>query len=219
LITKGLRGKAIRNFGFIRDAGTPERLREVNSKFKSKLTNSKKKRLALFDRDGTINLSKGYITDFNQIELCVGVGDLIRWLNDNDFYVAVLTNQPGIARGEASFSDVDLIHARIDFLLAEFNAFIDAYFICPHHPHSGFKGEIRDLKMICYCRKPSKGLAEKCFEYFALRPKDSIMIGDSWRDQELASELQVQFFEINERNSEERYEEILGTLQKNFSLE
>ena len=29
---------------------------------------------------------------------------------------------------------------------------------CPHHPHKGYKGEVRILKQDCFCRKPNPGL-------------------------------------------------------------
>ncbi len=60
---------------------------------------------------------------------------------------------------------------------------ISGFYICPHHPHKGFPGEIKSLKTNCFCRKPAPGmLIEASFER-NINLKDSCFIGDSWRDE------------------------------------
>lgn len=94
----------------------------------------------------------------------------------------VVTDQPVIARGEVTIAELELIHSKMETLLGGYGAYLDGTFICPHHPHSGFRGEVSILKVDCNCRKPKPGLLLKAAFYFNIDLKQSWMIGDSWRD-------------------------------------
>lgn len=217
LVQNGARALGVRNLGFVRDAGTPERLMNVRNLYLQGKISRRKSRLVMFDRDGTINKSRGHLSDYSKIQLCDGVAEAISWFNSNGYYVAVVTNQPVIARGEASTKEVEAIHAYLDYLLAEKGAFIDHYFVCPHHPDSGYHGEVKDLKIICKCRKPEIGLAMKALEYFGIDRKHSIIIGDSWRDQKLSENLDVDFYLVSEQNSLNAFKEIVANVKNENS--
>ena len=70
----------------------------------------------------------------------------------------------------------------METLLGNEGAYIDAIYYCPHHPDSGFEGEIKELKVDCYCRKPKPGLLFKAAEEFNIDLNNSWMIGDSESD-------------------------------------
>ena len=94
----------------------------------------------------------------------------------------VVTNQPVLARGDVDWRGIDAIHAQLDKLLGEEGAYIDRLYLCPHHPDTGFEGEVQSLKKICECRKPASGLIEQAVADLGIAIQQSWMIGDSTAD-------------------------------------
>jgi len=189
-IKSGKRIYGFRGDGYIKDMGTPERLARVEQDLKSGAVDRKSgrhQRSAVFlDRDGTLNFAKGYISSKEDLVLIKGAGMAIRSLNRAGLPAIVITNQPVIARGEASFEEVDGIHRRLQKLLADEGAFLDAILYCPHHPHKGFQGERTELKMICDCRKPEIGLLKRACRTFNISLANSWFVGDTTTDMECA---------------------------------
>lgn len=91
----------------------------------------------------------------------------------------VVTNQPVIARGETTYKELEEIHNKMETLLGQEGAYLDAIYFCPHHPHRGFEGEIPELKINCNCRKPKPGMLLKAAADFNIDLSHSYMIGDS----------------------------------------
>ncbi|MBQ2510517.1 MAG: HAD family hydrolase, partial [Erysipelotrichaceae bacterium] len=120
--------------------------------------------------------------DIRDFELNPGVSEAIRKINDSDYLAIVVTNQPVIARGEVTFEELRQIHNKMETLLGKDGAYIDALYFCPHHPDSGFEGEVKELKIDCDCRKPKPGMLLKAAEDFNIDLSLSYMIGDSDND-------------------------------------
>ena len=183
LIESGERVYAYKSTEYIKDVGSPERFYAVQGEIEKGLPSIrcyKNKQKAIFiDRDGTINKYKGFINSHEQIELKDTVIDGIKKINKSEYLAIVISNQPVIARGEASFSDVDKTFDKIETLLGRDGAYLDAIYYCPHHPDSGFKGEVKRLKKVCSCRKPNIGLIEKAVKDFNLDLSKCFIIGDS----------------------------------------
>ena len=120
--------------------GTPERLTEVERDVKtgivSALNKSKRKKAVFLDRDGTINVHKGFITTPDDIELLPFSAEAITEFRRMGYLVIVITNQPVIARGECTKEELHTIHNRLEYLLGEKAAFVDDIYYCPHHPES-----------------------------------------------------------------------------------
>jgi D-glycero-D-manno-heptose 1,7-bisphosphate phosphatase len=133
------------------------------------------------DRDGTVNEEVGYMTDLDKLRLIEGAGQAIRRLNEVGFKIVVVTNQSGVARGYFPESLVHEAHNRIDGMLSQFGARIDAVYYCPHHPRAGNSQYTRD----CDCRKPRTGLIERAVKDLAIDKVHSYMVGDKWTDVEL----------------------------------
>jgi histidinol-phosphate phosphatase family protein len=202
LVSNGINGRAIRNRQFVRDVGTPERYEKTINNLESFYKSNLPKPAIFLDRDGTLNKLNGYIKSEKDVQLLDGVGQAIRSLNKSGFLVIVVTNQPVIARGEATFEALNKIHGRIEMELAKDGALIDEIYFCPHHPDSGFAGEIPELKIECICRKPNPGLIQKACKDFQIDLNLSWVIGDSWRDVQLGEKMGIRALRIGSGEAE-----------------
>lgn len=175
---------------YIKDAGTPKRLARVAADIQSGLVVARSLRhraAAVFlDRDGTLNELAGHINDPENLKLIPGAAAAVARLNQSPFRTVVVTNQPVVARGDASFAMLRRIHASLDAKLGAHGAFVDALYFCPHHTDAGFAGEVRELKIDCGCRKPKTGLVEQAACDLNLGLEKSWMIGDTSSDIEMA---------------------------------
>lgn len=171
---------------YVKDMGTPERFKAVSRDFESGKVyaqNLKKKQRAIFlDRDGTINKYKGFIRNIDDVELLPSVSEAVKLINRSGYLAIVVTNQPVIARGEVTFSELEEIHNKIETLLGKEGAYLDGIYFCPHHPDNGFAREVKDLKINCDCRKPKPGMLLKAAEDFNIDLSCSYMIGDGQHD-------------------------------------
>ena len=171
---------------YIKDAGTPDRFYKIESdikKGKVEARNINNKQKAIFlDRDGTINKHVGFITRPEQLELIDSAAKAIKIINEAGYLAILITNQPVIARGEVTHEGLREIHNKLETLLGEEGAYLDAIYYCPHHPDCGFEGEIKELKIDCDCRKPKPGMILKAAEDYNIDLKESWMIGDSVAD-------------------------------------
>ena len=190
LIASGAKVLAYRSAEYIKDMGTPERLACVDADHRSgkiDLAGSAKLKAAVFlDRDGTLNVEKGFLASQDGLQLLPGVGAALKSLRQAGFRLVVVTNQPVIARGEASEADVAAIHRRLEWELGKEGAYLDAVYLCPHHPDKGFAGERAELKIACACRKPGTAMVEQACRDLMLDARTSWMIGDQTRDIEMA---------------------------------
>ena len=171
---------------YVKDMGTPERFFMVEKDFISGVVNRKnllnKQKAVFLDRDGTINIYKGFLTDIESFELVDGIGDAICRLNEEGYLVIVVTNQPVVARGELSFEKLHEIHRKMETMLGLKGAYLDGIYVCPHHPDKGYIGEISELKIDCECRKPKPGLLLRAANDFIVELEESCMIGDCEND-------------------------------------
>ena len=173
---------------YVKDMGTPERYESVCRDFEAGVVEAKnlknKQKTIFLDRDGTINKYMGFLRKPEELELLPGVAEAIKLINSSGYLAVVVTNQPVIARGEVSFDGLEEIHNKMETLLGQEGAYLDAIYFCPHHPHKGFEGEVPELKIDCDCRKPKPGMLLKAAEDLNIELKNSYMIGDSDTDVE-----------------------------------
>ena len=175
---------------YIKDAGTPDRLAKVAGDIASGLVASRTLRrpsAAVFlDRDGVLNQGAGHLNTPDKLALISGVPQALVRLNRSVYRTVVVTNQPVIARGEATLEDLAHIHAKLDTALGKEGAYIDALYFCPHHPDAGYPGEISDLKIDCDCRKPGVGMVNQAAADLNISMEKSWMVGDTTSDIEMA---------------------------------
>lgn len=171
---------------YIKDMGTPERFYETEKDIlngKPAARNLSKKQKAIFlDRDGTINVKKGFLTDAKELELIDGAAEAIRLINQSEYLAVVVTNQPQIARGDCTFDELQNIHDKLETLLGLNGAFVDAIYYCPHHTDRGFDGERVEYKCNCDCRKPQPGMLLRSASDYNIDLSQSYMVGDSLHD-------------------------------------
>jgi len=127
------------------------------------------------DRDGTLNYDPGYLKSPSELKLLPGVGQALARLRAAGARLVVVTNQSGVGRGILTLKDLEAIHARLEGMLEQHDAALDAIYFCPHHPDAG-----------CRCRKPARGMVDRAVSELQLDLRRSYLIGDHARDIQLA---------------------------------
>jgi D-glycero-D-manno-heptose 1,7-bisphosphate phosphatase len=141
--------------------------------------NARSRRPAAFlDRDGTLNEDTGYVHRIADFRWLPGSVDAIRRLNQAGYYVFVVTNQSGIARGLFDASAVEDLHHFMNDELGSVGAHIDDLRYCPHHPQAA----VAAFRTACSCRKPAPGMLLDLMTHWPVVAEASIMIGDRERD-------------------------------------
>jgi len=171
---------------YIKDVGTPERLKRVEDDVRAgvvaRSSLAVKRPAILLDRDGTLIEEVPFLTRPEQLKLIPGTAEALRLLRGAGYRIAVVTNQPVIARGDCTVRQLQHIHDCLELTLRREGAFIDRIYYCPHHPDKGFKGERAELKIDCECRKPGKGLVLQAARELNLDLPGSWLIGDRTGD-------------------------------------
>jgi mannose-1-phosphate guanylyltransferase / phosphomannomutase len=182
LLRDGKRLRAYRTTEFLHDVGTPDRLRAVTQDFATGRIagrNRRNRRPAIFlDRDGVLVRHVDNLSRPEDLQLLPGVGQAVAAINRSEFLGVVVTNQPMIAKGFLTTAGLREIHNKLESLLGQEHAFVDALYYCPHHPDAGFPGEVWELKGPCLCRKPNPGMLLKAAEELNIDLSRSWMIGD-----------------------------------------
>ncbi len=177
---------AYRSTEYVKDMGTPERYNEVSEAVSTGTVEHRnlanRQRCIFLDRDGTVNVEDGFLKNAEGMRLLPGAAEAIRRINASEYLAVLITNQPVIARGECTFEELDRIHRKMDTLLGREGAYIDAIYYCPHHPDSGFDGEVKELKFKCRCRKGAAGMIEDAAAELNIDTTLSWMIGDRTSD-------------------------------------
>ena len=171
---------------YLKDMGTPDRLERVEADVRSGAVGRRHLRnrlpAILLDRDGTINHEVGRISNPSDLQLIPGVAAAVGRANRAAHLVAVVTNQPVVARGDCTEGELERIHGCMEGLLAESKAYLDGIYVCPHHPDRGFEGERVELKGPCGCRKPTTGLVIRADRDLMFDPARTWLVGDSSTD-------------------------------------
>ena len=126
------------------------------------------------DRDGTLNVrpkKAEYIVKPEDFIWINGAKDAIKKLNDAGYFIIMISNQAGIARGAMTELDFNNVQNKMQKDLDDIGAHIDAVYYCPH----GWDEN-------CDCRKPKPGMLYQAQKDFSINLSKCIMIGDDERD-------------------------------------
>ena len=138
---------------------------------------------AFLDRDGTLNVDKGYTHRPEDLVWTPSAIPAIKRLNEVGHYVIVVTNQAGVARGYYTEADMRAFHAEMQAQLADAGAWIDAFYHCPYHPD----GKVPDFTAPNHPdRKPNPGMLLRAMSEWPIVHEASFMIGDTDLDTEAA---------------------------------
>ena len=134
-------------------------------------------RAIFLDRDGVINIDKGYVYKWENFEFIKGTIKALKKIQSLQYKIIVVTNQSGIARGFYTESEFQVLNKTFLNYLDSKNIVVNGIYHCPHHPLFS-KGEFSD----CYCRKPKPGLFLKAAKENKIVLSESIAIGDKDSD-------------------------------------
>jgi len=137
----------------------------------------------ILDRDGVLNVDRGYVGERERFEWMPGAGAAVRRWNEAGRLVIVATNQSGVARGYFDETAVAALHAAMSEDLARENARIDAFYACPFHPEATIAAYRHPDHPD---RKPNPGMILRALTDFDLRPHEAVLIGDKESDLEAA---------------------------------
>ena len=170
------------------EIGSPSSLAEFTEYVKKRFN---EKHPAVFvDRDGVINKivwnddidqldSPMKVDDF---EFIPGAGEALMQLSENGYYVFVVTNQPGAAKGKTTLATLYDINTYMLETLSKEGAAVDDLFMCPHYPTLLPATKEKFLIRKCNCRKPEPGLIYRAMRKYNIDMSSSFMIGDSCTD-------------------------------------
>jgi D-glycero-D-manno-heptose 1,7-bisphosphate phosphatase len=128
-------------------------------------------RVVILDRDGTIVIDRGYLDDAAGLEFEPGAAEGLRFLYQHGFRLLVITNQSGVGRGFFQLERVHAVNARLEQMVEEAGARLEAIYFCPHSPDAG-----------CACRKPALGLFTEAVEQLRFHAASAVVIGDKESD-------------------------------------
>ena len=142
----------------------------------------------ILDRDGVINVNKGYVGFKNKFFFQKGAIKALKYLSEEKYNIYVITNQSGIARGYFLEKDVISLHNYIRDKLETKNVPINKIYYSPYHKD----GIINKFKKNSSCRKPGIKLFKiLCEEWNVNDKKNIMMIGDQISDIEFAKNAKI----------------------------
>ena len=196
---KLIKGKIYRDF-FV-DIGSPKYLKQT----KKKLIINLKKPAVFLDRDGVINYDYGYVHKLKNFKFRKGVVKGLKYLIKKNFYIFIITNQAGIAKGKFKENDFFNLHKYLKQYLSKKNIYFDDVQYCPFHPDA----KIKKFKKNSNLRKPGNRMIKNIFEKFLINKKKCFMIGDKISDEQCAKKSNLKYF-YAEKNFELQIKNILN---------
>ena len=128
--------------------------------------------LVILDRDGVINQDAAdFIRSADAWRPLPGAPEAIARLHAAGWWIAVATNQSGIARGLFDARALAAIHDRMEQVIRQAGGRIDHVAFCPHGPADG-----------CGCRKPAPGLIHDIEAALGMNARGAPFVGDALRD-------------------------------------
>lgn len=132
-----------------------------------------KKPAVFLDRDGVLNEEISYISKVDDLHIFPYVQSCVRKIHELGYFVIVISNQSGIARGIIEEEIILEINNKL-----KIETGVDAIYFCPHHP----KGIVQKYAIQCECRKPGIGMIKSACKDYEIDLEQSFMVGDRASD-------------------------------------
>jgi D-glycero-D-manno-heptose 1,7-bisphosphate phosphatase len=155
-----------------------------------------KRPAVFFDRDGVLNEDRDYVHLPKDFSWMPGAIDAVKYLNNRAYYVFVVSNQSGVARGYYSEDDVRRLFDHLRTELGRHGASIDDYRYCPYHPD----GTVARYKKTSDWRKPKPGMILDLMQHWDIDAAKSFLIGDQPTDVEAAQAAGIAGFQFKGGN-------------------
>ena len=181
---KLLTGKIYKDF-FL-DIGTPKYFKVSTKKLKDHFSRP----AAFLDRDGVINHDSGYVYKKKDFRFRKGVIKGLKYLIKKKYYIFIVTNQAGIAKGMFNENDFKKLHLYLKNNLSKKNIYFNDVQYCPYHP----KGKIKIYKKKSSLRKPGNQMIKNILKKWLIDKRKSFMIGDKNSDKDCAKKSNLSFF-------------------------
>lgn len=137
------------------------------------------KAAVFLDRDGVVIEDVHLLTRPEQVVIPPGVPGALKALAEAGFRLAVVSNQPVVARGLASEQEVRAVHHHLEALLKDAGVPpLEGIYFCPHHPNATLSA----YRVNCECRKPKPGLFLRAAAELNLELGASFTVGDRITD-------------------------------------
>jgi D-glycero-D-manno-heptose 1,7-bisphosphate phosphatase len=127
--------------------------------------------MVILDRDGTLVIDRGYMSDPAELEFAPGAAEALQWWHRRGHRLLVISNQSGVGRGFFSRERVEQMNARLHVMVAASGGRLERIYYCPHRPDAE-----------CNCRKPALGLLRQAQSELGFDPHLSVVIGDRESD-------------------------------------
>lgn len=174
---------------------THHRYYSIGSWERIKLTEEflRPRKVIFLDRDGTINERPPkacYVERPEEFIWLEGAIEAVGILKKCNYEIYLISNQPGVARGNLTVEMLDQIHLKMQEDLKKAGGCIDDIYCCVHNWDEG-----------CFCRKPKPGLFYQAQKEHSLNLHKCVMIGDDMRDMEAARAAGIKGFMVDDRTS------------------
>jgi len=135
---------------------------------------------ALFlDRDGVVNIDTGYLSDPESVTLRDGAAKMIAAFNAAAWPVIIVSNQSGLGRGYFDLCTMLAVQERIEAMLLQEGAYINAVFLCGADPD--------DISPLAKWRKPEPGMLTTAGLLYGIDLARSVLVGDKISDMQAAA--------------------------------
>lgn len=158
-----------------------------------------KNKAVFFDKDGTLVDNIPHNVNPLKIRLTEGAIHALSILHHAKYLIFVVTNQPGIALGLFTLTDLNAVQTHLRKLLNIAEIPLAGFLYCPHHPN----GTVTAFASHCTCRKPAPGLLLQAATDYQLDLKHSWLVGDILDDIEAGRRAGCQTVLLNNGNETE----------------